>query len=241
MGLWQHFFHLVLPPCCIHCHTITSNYHSLCSICWNQVYFLSTPRCCCCGWPLPYEGIEANSLCGKCLSQPPLFSQALSIFAYRGTIRSLILKLKQQDTTSLIPCLAQFLLTHGRPLFENTDLLIPVPLHRWRLLKRGFNQASLLSNFVSQHTNIPTYSNILIRSKPTKPQSSLTKLQRQANLKNAFQIKNSKAQILKNKSVLLLDDIWTTGTTLQECCRTLLRAGAKEIKVLTLTRVVPFL
>lgn len=205
MALWQQIFHLLLPPCCAHCRKITSDYHVLCSVCWKQVDFLTSPRCSCCGWPLPYEGIKDDVLCTKCLTQPPLFSKALSIFAYRGPIRSLILKLKHQDATYLIPCLTKFLLNHGSSLFHKTDILIPVPLHRWRLLKRGFNQTSLLANFLSRQTGIPTYSNILMRSKSTKPQSSLTKKQRLLNVKNAFHIKNPMLQYFKiNPSFYLM-------------------------------------
>lgn len=230
-------FDLILPPRCFGCGEEVSDHHKLCSACWKKCTFLSFPWCHLCGRPFPFETYE-KSLCPSCFRQKPLFLQGRSALAYDEGSRGLILKFKQGDGTHLAPGLSQFMIQAGQDILEKTDALIPVPLHWRRLFLRQYNQATLLSQNISKHTHIPTLTYLLKRHRPTKKQGYQSKKARHENVKGAFMISSHQKHLLKNKRLTLIDDVFTTGATLKECTKTLLKGGAKEVRVLTLARVI---
>ncbi len=236
MRFWQYLLDFILPPRCTHCGGWTSLAHTLCSSCWTKSTFITSPYCTICGWPLPYEA----SYCAPCSSRPPLFNQGRSIFYYEGTIRSLILKLKDHDATYIAPSLALFLHRFGGDIFDNLDGMIPIPLHRWRFVYRGYNQTSLIAHHLAKYRPVPVQMRILRRYRSTTRQTKLPGSLRRSNVKNAFVLTSYGQRWIPHKRVLLIDDVWTTGATLEECTKMLINHGAREVKALTVARVIPF-
>ncbi len=203
---------------------------------WTELNFIQNPMCACCG--LPFATPETpDTLCGLYLSDPPSFQIARSALYYDDAAAKLILPFKHGDRTLLAPLLAQWLLQAGKDHVSDTDYIIPVPLHRWRLLKRRYNQAGLLARALSRKTGIAWLPHTLQRRKATASQATKNAIQRQDNVRNAFSIPVEQKPLLKNKKVILIDDVHTTGATIKACCKTLRKAGVKEIVVLTLARV----
>lgn len=237
LSLPQSFLNLLLPPRCFGCGEITSEHHTLCASCWKNCTFLSSPWCSLCGWPFPFETPQ-QTLCPHCHRLPPLFIQCRSALAYNETCRHFILKLKQGDGTYLVPTLSKLMVRAGQDVLANTDLLIPVPLHWRRLFLRQYNQAALLSNHITSQTNIPTYTGLIKRHRSTPKQGHQNRKERSANVRGAFSVPLRKKSLIKEKRLTLVDDVFTTGATLTECARVLLNEGAKEVRVLTLARVI---
>lgn len=230
-------FDLILPPRCFGCGDLTYDHHTFCSTCWNGCTFLSTPWCTLCGWPFPYETPD-QTLCPSCHRLPPLFAQCRSALAYSEGSRRFILKFKQGDGTYLAPGLSRLMIRVGQDLLANTDLLIPIPLHWVRLFMRQYNQATLLSKNISHQTNIPTYTDILQRHRQTSKQGHQSRKDRYTNIRGAFHIPVKKTPLIEGQRITLVDDVFTTGATVTECARVLLNEGAKEVRVLTLARVI---
>lgn len=228
---------LILPPRCFGCGDATSEHHVLCSGCWKKCTFLSSPCCTLCGWPFPYE-IPEQTLCPPCHRIPPLFTQCRSAFAYHEGTRGFILKLKQGDGAYLAPGLSKLMMRAGQDILSQTDLLVPVPLHWKRLFWRQYNQATLLSSHITRQTKIPTRTDLIKRHRSTPRQGRQNRKERYANVRDAFTIPPGKALFLKGKRLTLIDDVFTTGATLGECARILLKGGAKEVRILTLARVI---
>jgi len=177
-------------------------------------------------------------ICLSCSHQPPLFAQCRSALAYDEGSRPFILKLKHADSTYLAKGLSQLMVRAGTDIFPHTDLLIPVPLHWKRLFWRQYNQAILLTHHIAQQTRIPMRSDLIRRHRSTPPQGKRNRQERYANVRGAFSIRDQKTPFIKGKRLTLIDDVFTTGSTLNECARILLQAGAKEIRILTLARVI---
>lgn len=233
----QLFLDLILPPRCFGCGDVTSEHHVLCPHCWKDCTFLSSPWCTLCGWPFPYE-IPEQALCPSCSRLPPLFIQCRSALAYQDGTRGFILKLKQGDGTHLAPGLSRLMIRAGQDILSQTDLLVPVPLHWRRLFLRQYNQATLLSHQITRQTNIPTHTDLIKRHRSTRKQGHQNRKERSANVRGAFTIPPDKAPFLKGKRLTLIDDVFTTGATLSECARILRKGGAKEVRALTLARVI---
>ena len=231
---------LILPPRCFGCGNPTSQHHSLCGPCWANCRFLIAPWCAVCGRPFPYapQGHESQATCLSCHQQPPLYSQARSALAYDEGSRRFVIKFKHGDGTYLAPALSTAMMRVGREILANTDVLIPVPLHWRRLFWRQYNQATLLSLGLTRQTGIPTRTDILRRRRATPPQGHQNLKERYTNVRGAFVMPSEKAAVIKGKRLTVVDDVLTTGATITECTRTLLNAGAKEVRILTLARVI---
>lgn len=191
--------------------------------------------CACCGLPLEFA-VDENTLCGECLREHPPFSRARAAFVYNDASRTLVMKLKYQDDTYLAPIFARWLKNAGAELIAASDLIIPVPLHYWRMVSRRYNQSLLLARILAEHTNLPLLADGLTRTRRTPQQTGLTRAQRQKNVKNAFSVPDKHRAAIKGKSILLVDDVMTTGATLSACTQNLLKAEAGQVNVLTLAR-----
>jgi ComF family protein len=239
--LGESLLRFLLPPRCLKCGEDTSEPHALCATCWKNCTFLSPPWCALCGWPFPYK-TPWNSLdrsseqCLACSRHPPLFIQGRSALAYDEGCRPFILKFKHGDGTSLAPGLAKLMLPAGLDILSHTDYLVPVPLHWRRLFWRQYNQATLLAIHLTHETGIPTRPDFLKRHRAATQRGSLK--DRQANVKNAFHVPPAKSSLIQGHRLTLIDDVFTTGSTLAECTLPLLKAGAKEVRILTLARVI---
>lgn len=194
------------------------------------------PLCHINGTPLPYD-IGENTVSAAALAHPPEYDSARSVASYQGTMRELIHKLKYQDRHELTTLLAKWMIQFGKSQLEQADLIIPIPLHRWRLWQRRFNQSTLLSKRISELTNIPVDWESFQRSKKTKPQVGLSSKQRRLNVAGAFKVPTHRLNHIENKSIILIDDVITTGTTINSAAKTLKKAGADQIFVLSLARV----
>lgn len=228
---------MILPPRCVHCGDMASVAHKLCGPCWKKIQFITAPHCRICGWPFAFHQ-EQSMICGACSRQPPLFTQGRSAFHYDDGSRRMIIQFKHHDGTYLAPAFADFMHQAAPDLLATTDVLIPIPLHRWRLFRRQYNQAALLVHELKKRTQIPALYNILQRHKSTISQKGLSKQARAENVRDVFVVPVPKRPLLQGKVITLVDDVWTTGATLTAGCRALLSSGVKEVRVLTLARVI---
>ena len=228
---------LLFPPQCLNCDVRVPTHGTLCLDCWQHIQFISDPMCGCCGLPFDYD-IGENALCAACLHEHPLYSRARAAFRYDEHSRKLITRFKYSDHTQLAKIYGTWLAGAGGELLAQTDTIIPVPLHYFRFIHRRFNQSALLASVLSKKTGIKHLPNALKRSRHTTPQTGLTRKQRETNVKGAFTINKRYAGGIKGKNILLIDDVLTTGSTIEQCTKTLLKSGAAQVNVLTLARTV---
>ncbi len=209
----------------------------ICTDCLSEIYWIKPPFCSICGTPY-VSNVSGDHPCGGCLKKRRYFSMARSIGAYEGSLREAIHRWKYEGKTSLTPYFGQWMV-EGLSHYWNPkelDLLIPVPLHKHRLRDRGFNQALLLVKEIHSQIGIPYLKRALRKRKPTPPQVDLNGLERERGVKGAFEI--TERDKIVEKSILLIDDVYTTGATVNECAKILLEGGAKRVDVLTLARTV---
>lgn len=239
MKILNAILNILLPPRCIKCGKILAGKNGLCAECFGKIRFISAPLCHRCGRPFLSDNnlkFRAIQYCGECLRKKRfLFEMMRSAFIYDDESKNLILDLKFRDKTGYAETLSGLLYSAGADIWkENPDLIIPVPIHRLRLLQRRYNQSALLADFLAHKTQIPTDCRSLIRCRNTVPQVQLSGKARRNNLKQAFEV--MKPQNIKGRKIVLIDDVSTTGSTLNECAKVLHKAGAAKIYALTLAR-----
>ena len=223
----------LLPPLCLACDEQTTRDHTLCAACWKNIRFIAPPYCARCGAPfdLPVEG---DTLCGACLEKEPPFATARSAVLYDDASKNIIIRLKHSDRLHPVPALAQWMVRAGGEVWNGADLIVPVPLHRWRLLKRKYNQSALLAQAIARQTARPALVDALERTRATDSQGHMNKQERAANVAKAFALR--KGVTIEGKKIVLIDDVLTSGATISECAATLLKAGAARVDVVTLAR-----
>ncbi len=235
---WFGFLDLVLPPRCLACGATVAAQGRLCAACWRGLTFLAPPWCRICGYPLPHALPDAP-LCGSCASEPPAYDRARAALRYDEGSRGLILAFKHADRTDMTPAFGTWLARAGAELLADAELIAPVPLHRWRLLRRGYNQAGFLARAVARATGLPMVPDLLQRIRATRSQQGLSARAREENVTaGAFRPHPWHARRIGGRRILLIDDVMTTGATVAACAKALSRAGASAVDVLTLARVV---
>lgn len=227
---------LVLPPRCPVTGQLVGTQGSVAPEFWAQLNFLHGSLCVCCGKPFPHD-VAGELKCTSCLQDPPPYSRARAAMVYDDASAKLILKFKHGDGSHLTPSLVSFLRMAGSDLIAQSDMIIPVPLHRWRLLKRRYNQASLLSAALARMENKTHLPHALRRMRATESQGHKTSVQRFDNIKGAFDMHARDTRRIAGKTILLIDDVMTSGATIHACTKTLLHAGASTVNVLTVARV----
>ncbi|NIX75130.1 ComF family protein [Microvirga terricola] len=228
---------LVYPPTCIACQAATSAPHGLCAGCWAGMRFIERPYCERLGTPFAVD-FGQTLLSPAAIADPPVFGRSRAVAEYDGTAAMLVHRLKYGDRLELARALGTMMTRAGAELIAEADVIVPVPLHRWRLWRRRFNQAMALAAVVARESGVACDPFLLARVKRTRRQVGLTKTQRQENLQGAFRVPEEAKARLKGKRVLLIDDVLTTGSTANAASRALLRGGAAQVDVLAFARVV---
>ena len=231
-------FQFFLPPQCPCCERFSEEgRQGFCSNCLSQIRWIEPPFCSICGIPFISREVETHP-CGACVTHRKYFTIARALGAFEGSLQEAIHRWKYEGKTYLTPFFADWMAEglnrHWEP--GSLNLLIPVPLHTRRLRERGFNQSLLLVRELSRRTGIPYRKSILQKKKSTIPQVNLSGVEREKELRGTFHVIGKEE--LSGLSVLLIDDVYTTGATVNECSKVLLRGGAKKVDVLTLAHVL---
>ncbi|NBJ09687.1 ComF family protein [Microvirga arsenatis] len=234
---WRSSLGLLYPPTCIACQAATGEPHALCATCWAGIHFIERPYCERLGTPFSVD-LGQPLLSPAAIADPPVFQRARAVAEYDGTASLLVHRLKYNDRMELARALGAMMARAGAELLADADVIVPVPLHRWRLWRRRFNQAMALGQAVSAESGVPCDPFLLARVRRTRRQVGLTKAQRQENLQGAFRVPQDAKACLKGRRVLLVDDVLTTGSTANAASRALLRGGAASVDVLAFARVV---
>ena len=234
--LFNSFQELVFPSFCLECEKKLPclDLPLLCNDCLTNIKYITSPKCTCCGAPFQ---TGQDHLCSLCMKKSFAFDLARAAVYYREPITKLISALKFNGTLTGLATLAQ--LAQSAPNITNLsepDIILPVPLHIQRLRERGFNQALVIAQVCFPTSKQKIIRNILLRHQATSYQTALSGAKRRKNLIGAFSLKNPEQ--IKNKNILLVDDVFTTGSTVHECAKVLRKAAAKRIEVFTLTRAV---
>ncbi|MBM3645651.1 MAG: ComF family protein [Alphaproteobacteria bacterium] len=227
----------LLPPVCLSCEEIVEEPGALCASCWPKQRFVAAPLCERCGVPLPIDH-EGEATCGACLARAPRYDRARSVLVYDEASRHLVLPFKHGDRTDMAPAYGRWMARAGAELLVDADLVAPVPLHWRRLVVRRYNQAALLAAACARQAGRRYAPDLLRRMRWTGSQAGLGGRARRTNVRRAFEIGGSWAEIVRGARVVLVDDVLTTGATVEACARCLRAAGARRVDVLTLARVV---
>lgn len=227
----------ILPPLCLGCGEIVGATGALCATCWPTFSFVGPPHCACCGTPFA-EYLGDDALCAACLVRRPRFRRARTALIYDDHSRRLILPFKHGDRTDMARTCGSWMARAGAELLADSDLVTPVPLHWQRLFTRRYNQALLLARNLTREQPAKLAPDLLLRRRWTGSQAGLAAQDRRRNVREAFAIHPRWQARAKGKTVLLIDDVLTTGATVEACARALKRGGARHVDVLTLARVV---
>ncbi len=239
MSLKQAFAPLVdlaYPPRCPLCGAAIAEQRGLCGTCWSQLVIPGEPACSTCQRPLGRQSGEAVQ-CGACLADPPWHGGITAATLYNDTARDLVLALKHGGKIALAPMLAHQVLAR-LPVLEGEWLVVPVPLHRWRLWRRGFNQSALLAREIARTLEQPLVVDALLRRKATPSLGGLGRKARSRALSGAIVTNPARVAQLRGASVLLVDDVMTSGATTDACIGALRKARVKKVRIACFSRVL---
>jgi ComF family protein len=225
-----------LPPLCPACRALVSD-AGLCAECWSGLSFIAPPYCPRLGIPFVYDP-GPGILSMQAIADPPAYHRARAAVRYDDVARKLTHAFKYGDRLDLAPTLGRWMARAGRELTAEADALVPVPLHWRRLWQRRFNQSAALAGEISAATQVPVAHGLLKRAKATAQQVGLSRKQRAENVQGAFRVPPEARAEVKNRRLILIDDVLTSGATLDACARALLRAGAAQVDALVFARVV---
>ena len=233
---WRTSVNLILPPQCLNCRARLAG-QGFCASCWCELGFIEAPLCDRLGIPFDYDPGE-GIISAAALANPPSYARARAVVRYDDVARRLIHRFKYKDGLEAAPQMAAMMRRSGRNLFAECDIIVPVPLYRTRLWQRRYNQAAVLALEIARKTGLGFEPQVLDRVRKTKSQVGLNAAQRRRNVAGAFAINESAYERISGKHVLLVDDVITTGATIEACARTLLSGGAGLVNVLAFARVV---
>jgi ComF family protein len=227
---------IALPTLCVSCREPV-NGEGVCAACWAKLSFIAPPFCPRLGIPFVYDpGPDLLSM--EAIANPPAFSRARSAVRYDDVARTLVHALKYQDRTDLAPAMGRWMARAGKELLGEADMLVPVPLHWRRGWSRRYNQSGALARVISRQSGARVAAESLRRVRATEQQIGLSRAQRASNVQGAFKVVADRMADIQGRRVILVDDVLTTGATVDACARALLRAKAAQVDVLTFARVV---
>ncbi len=228
---------MALPPLCPSCREPVGDGAGLCATCWSRLSPIERPFCEKLGIPFAYDpGPGIYSM--QAIAAPPAYARARAAVRYDDITRTIVHALKYGDRLDLAPVMARWMARAGTDLLGDADLMVPVPLHWRRLWARRFNQSATLSKLLSDQSGVPVNFTALRRVKATPQQVGLSKSERATNVQGAFRIDPAGKADIIGRHILLIDDVLTSGATVDTCARALLRAGARQVDVLVFARVV---
>jgi ComF family protein len=232
-GTARQIVDFALPPRCPGCGAVTAEPRRFCLGCWQKLAFLGSPCCCRCGLPFEYQPGD-HAECASCLSNPPVFDRLRAAVAYGEVARSVALKLKYGGRPAVAETLAHFMRRQLEEV-EPGGVLAPVPLHRWRMWKRGYNQSALIASALARRTGLAADLGLLARVRSTPPLGGLGRRERALAVRGAFRAKRERTE---GRTIILVDDVYTSGATANACARALKRAGAARVNIICWARVV---
>lgn len=232
----KHLLNFLFPEKCLICEKHIEQ-NKICNDCWGKCTFITKPYCSLCSHPFEYETSD-NAICGACVMKKPKYDRGISIFKYDEYSKKLIHSFKYKDQLHILDYFINLIINRAKDILDNTDIIAPIPIHKHKLLKRGYNQAALLAFNVAKKTKIYYCPQLLIKDKSTPPQAGLNKSQREKNIKNSFKLNSKFSKNIEGKKILLIDDVITTGATIKECCKILQKAKPAKIFVISLAKRV---
>lgn len=227
---------VALPTLCVACREPVEG-KGVCANCWAKLSFIAPPFCPRLGIPFVYDpGPDMLSM--EAIASPPAYARARAAVRYDDVARTLVHALKYQDRTDLAPAMGGWMARAGRELLDDADVLVPVPLHWRRGWSRRYNQSGALARIIERQTGVKVAAEALRRVRPTEQQIGLSRPQRASNVQGAFKVEPDRQHLIAGRRVILIDDVLTSGATVDACARALLRAKAASVDVLVFARVV---
>ncbi|QIG95833.1 MULTISPECIES: ComF family protein [unclassified Bradyrhizobium] len=227
---------IALPTLCVSCREPVHG-EGVCAACWAKLSFIAQPFCPRLGIPFVYDpGPELLSM--EAIANPPSYQRARAAVRYDDVARTLVHALKYQDRTDLAPTMGRWMARAGKELLEEADMLVPVPLHWRRGWSRRYNQSGALAKAIARQSGVKMVSEALRRVRATEQQIGLSRKDRASNVQGAFGVAAERKADIQGRRVILVDDVLTSGATVDACARALLRAKASQVDVLVFARVV---
>jgi len=239
-GAWSHVSKLALdialPTLCVACRDPVEG-EGVCADCWAKMSFIAPPFCPRLGIPFVYDpGPDMLSM--EAIANPPAYTRARAAVRYDDVARTLVHALKYQDRTDLAPAMGRWMARAGKELLTEADWLIPVPLHWRRAWHRRYNQSGVLARIIERQSGVKARGDVLRRVRATEQQGGLSRPQRASNVQGTFKVSADRQSEIQGRRVILIDDVLTSGATVDACARALLRAKAAQVDVLVFARVV---
>ncbi|MDX2050423.1 MAG: ComF family protein [Rickettsiaceae bacterium] len=223
---------ILMPARCLDCGVFVEDDYSICHNCWPKYLFIDDPMCKICGVPFPFEG-QSEYICAGCAKDKPHFDIARSVFKYDGSSKKIIHGFKYNDRTYLAKFFAKIILSRFGPLVIDADIITCVPMHKFKRIFRLYNHSQILGREIAAFAKKNFSQDALIKTKNTKSQTFLSRSARKKNLIGSFA---SNPKIVFNKNVVIIDDVISTGQTINLCAKELKKAGAKKVIVLAIAK-----
>ena len=234
--VWRGFVDMVTPSLCLSCGAPVGEPSSLCVACWGKLRLIEEPVCDALGPPFAYDQGE-GALSAAAHADPPAWDRARAAVLFDDDAAKLAHALKYRDRPDAGLLMARMMTRAGRRLIAQSDVILPVPLHWLRLWKRRFNQSALLASNMSALSGTPWRPDVLVRARPTRAQVGLDEAARRKNVRTAFAVRPTMLAAVAGRSVLLVDDVRTTGATAEACALALKKAGARQVNLVTFALV----